>query len=238
MRLSSWATCFSLSRICWPSAIRLNSDWFRDFSSISACASDAVRSAINWPCGWRFWSVGLAGEGLAAGEREGAGTGVEALPDGVMAGLGLGDGEGEAPGVSARTPAGATNRPSTPARLSRRTATLRPRLGTATTEGREFTVLQKSLQLLRRGPVLSALSNPKLCLRGPLPARFVFETRAVPLLGARRYCAPFSHFCHAFPASTFPGGPPGHLRQPNLCYHPEKPTRAITGEVIWHRAGF
>src|ERR1700674_2711988 len=172
IRLSSWATCFSPSKICWPSAIRLNSDWFKDFSSIRAWASDAVRSAINWPWGWRFWS---AGEGLGAGERGGPCLAVSAT--GEIVGLGLVEGDGEAPGASARTPAGATSRPSTPARLSSKTATLRLRLGPATTERREFTVLTKSLQLLRRGLVLPALSNPKRCLRGPLPAHFVFDPR-------------------------------------------------------------
>src|ERR1700694_850381 len=171
IRLSSEATCFSPSKICWPSAIRLNSDWLRDFSSIRAWASDAVRAAINWPWGSRFRSPGLAGEGLGAGERGGPCLTTSAT--GEVVGLRLG--EGEAPGASARTIAGDHSRPSSPTRLNSRTATLRPRFGPATTEGGEFTVLPKSLQLLRLGLVLPALSNPKRCLRGPLPAHFVFE---------------------------------------------------------------
>src|ERR1700682_6855053 len=122
MRLSSCATSFSASRICWPSATRLNSDWFNDFSSISAWASDAVRAPISWPWDWRFWSVGLAGDGPAVVEGEGEATRVEALAAGLTAGLWAGDAEGEAPGASARTPDGATSRPSTPDRLRKRSA--------------------------------------------------------------------------------------------------------------------
>src|ERR1700674_3067159 len=173
IRLSSEATCFSASKICWPRAIRLNSDWFRDFSSIRAWASDAVRSAISWPWGCRFRRPGLVGDGL--GPDEGGGPCWVPPAPGEVVGLGLAEGEGEAPGVAARTAAGATSKPSSPTRLSSRTATLRPRLGPATSERREVTVLPKSLQLLRRGLVLPALSTPKRCLRGPLPAHFVFE---------------------------------------------------------------
>src|SRR6266566_3213164 len=225
IRLSTRDTCFSASKICWPSAIRLNSDWFSDFSSISAWASDAVRAPINWPWASRFCSVGPTGEGLAEGNGDGDEASVQPRPPGAIPGFGLGAAEGEAPGMSARTPAGRTSKPSITARLSRRTATLGPRLAPASTEERDFTALQKSLQLFRRGPLRPAPSNPKRCLRAPL-------------LGAMSNCAPFSHFCHPLPACTFRGSPPGHLPRPNLCYHPEKPTRAITGEVIWHRAGF
>src|SRR2546421_7691117 len=112
----------------------LNSDWCSDFSSISAWASEAVRAPINWPWDWRFWSVGPAGDGRAAGEGEGERV-AAALLSGMTAGLGLADAEGAAPGVSARTPAGTASRPTVPARLSSRTATLRPRPATAATGG-------------------------------------------------------------------------------------------------------
>src|ERR1700730_12589074 len=171
IRISSEAPRFSPSNSCWPSAIRLSSDWFRSFSSIRAWASDAVRSSINWLWGCRFRSPGLAGDGLGVGERGGPCLATSAT--GEVVGLGLG--EGDAPGEAARTPVGTTSTPSSPTRLSSRTATLRPRFGPATTVRREFTVLPKSLQLLRRGLVLPALSNPKRCLRGPLPAHFVFD---------------------------------------------------------------
>src|SRR5438105_6692420 len=168
MRLSSWVTCFSLSMICWPRAIKLNSDWLSDFSSISAWASDAVRSLINWPCASRFLSAGALGAGLAAGEPEGGGVGVGVGVGvgigallGPAAGAGLADAEGEAPTESARAPVGANRRPPTPARPSSATATLRPRARRSATEGREFTALPKSLQLLRHGPLLLALTNPK-----------------------------------------------------------------------------
>src|SRR5205823_914070 len=170
IRLSSWDTCFSASKICWPRAMRLNSDRFSDFSSISAWASDAVRAPINWPWAWRFCSVGPAGDGLALGAGEGGAVTVGLLVAGVADGLALGDATGEAAGTSARTPAGATSRPSIPARLSRRTATLRPRLAPVATGRREFTALQKSLQLLRPGLVPSASSNPKTLPPWALPA--------------------------------------------------------------------
>src|SRR5207302_11071462 len=108
-------------------------------------------------------------EGLAAGAGVGDAPSVEPNPPGPIPGLGTGDAEGEAAGVSARAPAGA--RASVAARQSRSTATLRPRLAPAATEGREFTALQKSLQLLRRALLRPTPSNPKRCLRGPLPAR-------------------------------------------------------------------
>src|SRR6266516_958139 len=234
IRLSSRDTCFSASKICWPSAIRLNSDWFSDFSSISAWASDAVRAPINWPWASRFCSVGPADGGLAPGD----GVTVVLFGVGVTAGLGVVDAGGGAPGTAASTPVGATSNPSITARLSRRTATLGPRRAPAATEWRDFTALQKSLQVFRRGPLRPAPSNPKRCLRGPFLPGFVFDAAPRAPVGAKPHCAPFSHFCHPLPACTFRGSPPGHLPRPNLCYHPEKPTRAITGEVIWHRAGF
>src|SRR5438132_2454171 len=178
IRLSSRDTCFSASKICWPSAIRLNSDWFSDFSSISAWASDAVRAPINCPWASRFCSVGPAGEGLAEGNGDGDEASVQPRPPGAIPGFGLGAAEGEAPGMSARTPAGSTSKPSITARLTRRTATLGPRLAPAATEGRDFTALQKSLQLFRRGPLRPAPLNPKRCLRGPLPARIRIRRRA------------------------------------------------------------
>src|SRR6266516_1772428 len=174
IRLSSRDTCFSASKICWPSAIRLNSDWFSDFSSISAWASDAVRAPINWPWASRFCSVGPADGGLAPGD----GVTVVLFGVGVTAGLGVVDAGGGAPGTAASTPVGATSNPSITARLSRRTATLGPRRAPAATEWRDFTALQKSLQLLRRGPLRPAPSNPKRCLHGPLPARIRIRRRA------------------------------------------------------------
>src|SRR5205823_5160028 len=183
IRLSSWDTCFSASKICWPRAMRLNSDWFSDFSSISAWASDAVRAPINWPWAWRFCSVGPAGDGLALGDGEGDGVTVALFVGGVAVGLGLGKATGEVPGTSARTPAGATSRPSIPARLSRRTATLRPRRAPVATARREFTALQKSLQLLRPGLVRPPSSNPKRCLHGPFLPRFVFDAPPYALPG-------------------------------------------------------
>src|SRR6266571_2713450 len=152
IRLSSRDTCFSASKICWPSAIRLNSDWFSDFCS-----------------------VGPAGEGLAEGNGDGDEASVEPRPPGAIPGFGLGAAQGETPGTSARTPAGSTSKPSITARLSRRTATLGPRRAPAATEWRDFTALQKSLQLLRRGPLRPAPSNPKRCLRGPFLPGFVFD---------------------------------------------------------------
>src|SRR3989442_4862428 len=184
MRESSWVTCFSASKICWPSAIRLNSDWFSDFSSMSAWASEAVRAPINWPWAWRFCSVGPAGEGLATGDGDGDVPSVEPKPLGGIPGFGLADAEGDAPGVSARAPAGATSRPRTPTTLSTGTATLAPRLAPTATEGRDFTALQKSLQLLRRGLVRPLPSNPKRCLRGPFLPGFVFDAPPRGPLGA------------------------------------------------------
>src|SRR6266576_4002193 len=108
IRLSSWDTCFSASKICWPSAMRLNSDWFSDVSSMSAWASEAVSAPINWPWAWRFCSVGPAGEELAPGDGEADGLALTLAADGVTAGLGLGEAGGGAPGTSARTPTGAT----------------------------------------------------------------------------------------------------------------------------------
>src|SRR5438093_4788353 len=169
IRVSSCDTSFSLSRICWPSAIRLSSDWFRECSSIRACASEAVRSPINSPCAWLLRSAWLAGEADAAGGGVLTGAGVGAGIAGAGAvvcgpGLGLGsaEGVGDAPDtVSASAPAGTNSRPTTPARLKARTATLRARFGGKATAGGELTRLQKSLQLLRPGRLLPTPSNPK-----------------------------------------------------------------------------
>src|SRR5260370_12060949 len=197
MRESRSANVFWGSRMCWPRAIRLDSDWFRDFSSIKACASDAVRSPINWAWAWRFWSVN--GDGLGAGEREGRGASVEA----GGAPLGLGEGDAEGVGGSARTPAGARSRASRPARLSA-TATLRPRPEPRATEGREFTVLPNSLQLLRIGRLLSALSNPKeLPPRAPSCPIRIRQRLSPPPRAPIPNSDVFSHFCHSLPVSSF-----------------------------------
>src|SRR5438094_10091460 len=157
IRASSCDTSFSLSRICWPSAIRLSSDWFSECSSIRACASEAVRSPINSPCAWLLRSAWLAGEadaaggGVLTGDGVGAGiVGAGAVVCGSGLGLGSAEGAGDAPDtVSASAPAGTNSRPTTPARLKARTATLRARFGGKATVGGELTRLQKSLQLLR-----------------------------------------------------------------------------------------
>src|SRR5438128_6670946 len=169
IRVSSCDTSFSLSRICWPSAIRLSSDWLRECSSMRACASEAVRSPINSPCAWLLRSVWLAGEaevaggGVLTGDGVGAGVaGAVAVVCGPALGLGSVEGAGDAPDtVSASAPAGTNRRPTTPARLKATTATLRARFGGKATAGGQFTRLQKSLQLLRPGRLLPATSNPK-----------------------------------------------------------------------------
>ena len=133
---------------------------------------------------------------------------------GLGLGLGAADGEAEVAGaVSARAPAGTSSRPSRPARLKARTATLRPRFGGRATGGREFTDPRKSLQLLRPGRLLPAPSNPKkTASAGPFcPIRI--RQLLSPLPGGATANLPlFSHFCHSLPASTFRGSRAGTCR--------------------------